>query len=258
MKGYKAFDSDLTCRNFKYEIGHTYEMEGKPVICEKGFHFCKSIADTYKYYPGSDSTRICEVEALGDVVTDDNIKFCTNKIRIVREITDPAERKGNVNSSNSGYWNSGDRNSGNRNSGNWNSGYRNSGDCNSGYRNSGDWNSGDCNSGCFCTEKHNIKMFDKDCDWNYTDWMRSNARYILLNCPWPITIIEWICETKMTDKEKDENPSYKTTGGYLKVTEENLNRQEWWDNLTEEDRDTVKALPNFDAEKFYKCTGIRA
>ena len=303
MKGYKAFDSNLTCRNFKYEIGHTYEMEDKPVICEKGFHFCKSITDTYKYYPKIDSTRICEVEALGDVVTDDNIKFCTNKIRIVREITDSAKRKGNVNSSSSGFcnsgnrnsgncnsgdWNSGNRNSGNRNSGycnsgNRNSGNRNSGNCNSGDWNSGDWNSGnhnsgncnsgDCNSGncnsgdwnlssnnsgCFCTEKHNIKMFDKDCAWNYADWRRSNARHILLDCPWPITIVKWIRESEMTDKEKDENPSYKTTGGYLKITGKKLNRQEWWDSLTEEDRDTVKALPNFDAKKFYKCTGIRA
>ena len=101
-------------------------------------------------------------------------------------------------------------------------------------------------------------MFDKDCDWNYTDWTRSNARHILLDCPWPITIVKWIRESEMTDKEKDENPSYKTTGGYLKITGKKLNRQEWWDSLTEEDRDTVKALPNFDAKKFYKCTGIRA
>lgn len=61
----------------------------------------------------------------------------------------------------------------------------------------------------------------------------------------------------MTDEEKKANPTYKTTGGYLRVTKEKGNRQEWWDHLTERDKEEVKALPNFDAEKFYKCTGIK-
>lgn len=40
MKAYKAFDKNLTCRDFQYEIGKTYEMEDEPIICEKGFHAC--------------------------------------------------------------------------------------------------------------------------------------------------------------------------------------------------------------------------
>ena len=32
--GYKGFNKDLTCKNdFQYEIGKSYEMEDKPVIC---------------------------------------------------------------------------------------------------------------------------------------------------------------------------------------------------------------------------------
>lgn len=237
MKGYKAFNKDLTCRDFQYEVGHTYEMEDKPIICNKGFHFCKSISDTYKFYDMKDSTRICEVEAFGDIVTEDNIKFCTNKIKIIREITDPVQRKANTNSSSSGFCNSGDRNSGN---------------CNS-----GDWNSSSFNSGCFSTEEHKINMFDGQSDWFYMDWLNSSARDILYHCPQSETVLEWINDSDMTDEEKKANPTYKTTGGYLKVTKENGNRQEWWDHLAEEDKDKVKALPNFDAEKFYKCTGIR-
>lgn len=38
MKGYKAFNKGLTCRNFKYEVGKTYE-EQELGLCRKGFHF---------------------------------------------------------------------------------------------------------------------------------------------------------------------------------------------------------------------------
>ena len=36
MIGYKAFkdvNGELYCRDFHYEIGKTYEMDEKPVIC---------------------------------------------------------------------------------------------------------------------------------------------------------------------------------------------------------------------------------
>lgn len=287
MKGYKAFNKDLTCRGFQYEIGKTYEMEGKLIICKKGFHFCKTIGDTYKFYPMDGNTRICEIEALGAIATENSTKFCTNKIKIVKEVTDSTLRKGNAGASNSGYCNSGYYNSGNRNSGSHNFGHHNSGDYNSGDYNSGDDNSGHCNSGrynsgnynsgcynsggynsgdwnisshnsgCFCTEYSTIKMFDQDSNWTYDDWCTSDAYAILCRCPQVETITEWIDELEMNEEEKKDNPSYKTTGGYLKVTEENVSRQKWWDNLSEEDKNAVVSLPNFDAEKFYLCTGIK-
>ena len=84
MKGYKGFDSDLKCRGYQYEVGKTYEMEGQPELCERGFHFCESIRDCEKYYKlGS---RYAEIEAFGDVVRGEG-KLATNKIRVVRELT---------------------------------------------------------------------------------------------------------------------------------------------------------------------------
>ena len=155
MKGYKAFNSDLTCRGFQYEIGKTYEIDEAPIICKRGFHFCADIANCYKFYNMSEDTRICEIEAIGYIDSnEDEMKYCTNKIRIIKEITDYS-RKANSNSSSSGYCNSGDCNSGNCNSGNSNSGYYNSGNCNSGDCNSGNWNSGDSNSGDYNSGNRN-------------------------------------------------------------------------------------------------------
>ena len=89
MKGYKVFNHDWTCRGFQYRIGETYEMNEKPIICVRGFHLCKKLKDCFYYYPFSNDIKIAEVEMLGDSDSEIDIplsKFCTNKIKIVREI----------------------------------------------------------------------------------------------------------------------------------------------------------------------------
>ena len=200
MKGYKVFNEDWTCRDFKYEVGETYEMEESPKCCSRGFHFCTNLADCFNYYSFDTNNKVAEVEALGKIATDnDNTKHCTNKIKIVRELAweevltlcnSGNRNSGNRNSGdcnsgdcNSGDWNSGDWNSGNRNSGNRNSGNRNSGDCNSGDCNSGDWNSGDWNSGNRNSGNRNSGNRNSgdcnsgDCnsgDWNSGDWNSGN------------------------------------------------------------------------------------
>lgn len=303
MKGYKAFDKNLRCKDFQYEIGQTYEMDEDIECCKRGFHFCKTIADCYKFYFISESTRICKVKAIGKIKTDDGIKYCTNKIKILSEVKNP-RIKSNVNKSSTGYcntgnWNSGNRNSGNWNSGNynsggwnsgdWNSGYKNSGDNNNGDRNSGDWNSGyrnsgimnkgnknsgDCNSGssnagnfnsgsfnsgdsnngdCNCGDwnkgdchlgafncdtDQKIKMFDKESNWTMKDWHNSRAYIVMLRYPY----------CGRSENEQGKAIFHETT------TEE---KQKWWDKLSEDDKNAIKELPNFDADKFYLCTGIR-
>ena len=109
MRGFKAFTENLTCRGMQYQVGSTYEFDGEPIPCKQGFHFCKSIAECYMFYGMSDNTRICVVDAIGDIKTDDNIKFCTNKITVIEEITDEWKRKGNSNASSTGYSNTGYR-----------------------------------------------------------------------------------------------------------------------------------------------------
>lgn len=178
------------------------------------------------------------------------------------------KNSGNRNSGygNSGLGNSGNWNSGNENLGNWNSGNCNSSDCNSGNGNSGNWNLGNGNSGdwntssfnngCFMTIEPTIMLFNKPSDWTYRDWINSEARAVLSKCPCETNVVEWITEDNMSAAEKEKYTTYKTTGGYLKVTKSNADKQKWWDELPENYKRVVMSLPNFDAEIFRQCTGI--
>lgn len=89
IRGYKVFDRDWTCnpggKPFQYEVGHTYEEDVIPKVCVEGFHFCERVADCFNYYRFDPEFKVAEVIALGDVDTD-GFAFCTNKIKIVREI----------------------------------------------------------------------------------------------------------------------------------------------------------------------------
>ena len=301
MKGYKVFNSDWTCRGFQFEVGKIFEEDVTPVCCDRGFHFCTKAADCFKYYKFNPDNKVAEVEALGDIDTqDDDSKCCTNKIHIIREISwqevldlvnmgkacTGLRNSGDCNSGNynSGHYNSGNGNSGDCNSGDCNSGNRNSGDCNSGNRNSGDdnignynsgngnrgddnsgdYNSGNLNSGdwnkthfsngCFNTELPKIFLFNKPSNWTYQDWLDSDARYILMNCP--TNTLTWVWDYDMTDEEKEQYPEYSVTCGFLKNVEGEGERQEWWDGLTKGKKDSVMSLPNFDKNIFKEITGI--
>ena len=267
IKGYKVFNPDWTCRDFQYEVGKTFEDDVTPKCCGRGFHFCTKASDCFSYYGFNPENKVAEVLALGTVDTEsDDTKCCTNKIQIVREIswqellTIVNTGKGCTGLCNTGDCNTGNRNTGNCNTGDWNTGNCNTGDCNTGNCNTGDCNTGDWNlssfnTGCFMTEEQKIMLFDKPTDWTYRDWINSDARYALTNIP--KNVVEWVSSYDMTDEEKEKYPTYETTGGYLKVLDESESAQIWWDGLTEGAKNTIKSLPNFDAEIFRKCTGIK-
>ena len=276
MKGYKVFNSDWTCRGFQFEVGKVFEEDVTPVCCDRGFHFCTKASDCFGYYSFDPDNKVAEVEALGDIDTqDDDSKCCTNKIHIIREITwQEVLDLVNLGKGCTGLYNSGNRNSGNRNSGNcnsgncnsgdWNSGNWNSGDYNSGDWNSGNWNSGNCNSGdwnktcfsngCFNTESPKIFLFNKPSDWTYQDWLNSDARYILMDCP--SNVLLWIWEDDMTDEEKEQHPEYSVTDGFLNHIEKETGRQMWWDSLSDRNKTIVMNLPNFDKDIFKEITRI--
>lgn len=87
IRGFKAFNKDWTCRDKQYRIGETFKEDVKiPIPCEKGMHFCLNLLDVFYYYDFILTTKIAVVEATGDVTTSDGEKFCTNELKIVREV----------------------------------------------------------------------------------------------------------------------------------------------------------------------------
>ena len=229
MKGYKAFLPDMTTKhgdNTVYEVGKTYTVEGEIKICENGYHFCKKCVDVYDHY--SKSCRICEVSVTGAVQTQGN-KSVGRKLKILRELT-------------------ADEISSLCNSGNWNSGY-----CNSGNWNSGNWNSGNRNSGYCNTTEPTVRLFDHQTDITFSDFRQSRA-YDLL-CSIPSDCLTWKYSEYMTDDEKAEHPEHETTGGFLYL--EKVDRQAWWESLSDDSKSAITSMPYFDAEKFFICTGIK-
>ena len=47
---YKGFDKDFKCRDFQYEVGKTYEMDGNIKCCNRGFHACESPMEVFDHY----------------------------------------------------------------------------------------------------------------------------------------------------------------------------------------------------------------
>ena len=247
VKGYKAFNKDLTCRNFQYEIGKEFEHKGKIELCKSGFHFCKKIIDIQNYYNlKNEDTRLCEIEATGQVIEGDD-KCVTDKIKIIREISKEQMYKlGNEGRNNRGIGNTGNGNTGDWNTGNWNTGDRNTGDWNTGDGNTGDWNKTNRSAGVFCNEEPKMKMFNKETDMTYEEWRNSEAYDILTR----VTKSQWIWYDNMTEAEKKKYPSAKTCDGYLKETERKTGSKEWWQSLEMHEKATIIQLPNFDLDIF--------
>ena len=288
IKAYKAFNSDLTCKGFQYEVGKEYHHKGELEMCESGFHACERLVDCFRFYPFSETkTRVAEVLVWGKVKYEDTgVKLCASNIKVVRELAwsevlflcnsgygnsgygnTGNDNTGNNNggSRNSGYWNSGNHNTGNNNTGN-----HNSGDCNSGNHNTGDWNSGSRNSGNWNTGNWNTG----NCNSGYLNTSAQKYTFIfnkqveksvLAQIKFPsfmfFTLTDWVPSSKMSHEEKAQHPEYATVGGYLKKYDykeafrksfEEARREPDWPEQLE----MLKALPNFDAKIFEEISGI--
>lgn len=270
VKGYKVFNTDWTCRGFQYKVGECYEMDEKPKICERGYHFCKDLKDCYDYYSFDSDNKVAEITAYGDIDVEKNgKKSCTNKIKIEKEIFwnevlnivntgKGCTGLGNSGDYNSGNYNSGDYNNGDCNNGNYNCGNCNNGEFNNGNNNNGDYNNSNYNNGCFNTIPTKMFLFNQLSNWTLKDWYNSKAK-VILDVYVSVSPTEKINEEDMTEEEKQQHPEWKTIGGYLrKFSQEEIiqKRKQNWNELSQEQKDIVMAIPNFDKAIFKETTGI--
>ena len=66
VKGFKGTDKDMRCQDYQYELGKQFDLDEdvEPVVCAKGFHFCKSLENVFRHYKIGNGHRFFEVEAL--------------------------------------------------------------------------------------------------------------------------------------------------------------------------------------------------
>ena len=236
MKGFKVFNPDWTCRDKQYTCPGDFKEDVKPMVCDRGMHFCPDLKDCFEYYQNNPNNHCAEVIALDEVVQDGN-KCATNHLQIIREIPwDEVLKRVNQGKGCTGICNTGD----------WNTG----------DRNTGDWNSASFSNGVFCTEEPEILIFNKPSGMTFRQWRNSDACYLLNQIQFMPNV--WVWADDMTDEEKEAHPEYKTTGGFLKILDTSDCCVRWWENLDEYQRHIIRSIPNFDAAIFKRITGIDA
>ena len=99
MKGYKGFSPGMVCRGKQYQE-NTEFTEPEAKICESGMHFCPNPFDVWSFYPPADENgnlnEFAEVEAMDDPQTDDDIKYCSSRLRIGAKLDLPGFIKAGV------------------------------------------------------------------------------------------------------------------------------------------------------------------
>lgn len=85
ITSYKGFKQDMTCRDFQYKEGESYE-EPSAKACERGFHACEYPLDCLDYYSPNESVYHV-VEQSGEISRySDDTKVASTKIKIGAEI----------------------------------------------------------------------------------------------------------------------------------------------------------------------------
>jgi hypothetical protein len=160
-----------------------------------------------------------------------------------------------------GNHSTGYRSTGNWSTGKWSTGNCSTGDCSTGHcstgnHSTGKWSTGNWSTGHFCTlDGFGFGAFNKQIKKSFKKSLRIWEEAPKPNCLY-FYLTEWVSNKDMTDFEKIENPSYLETGGFLKVYDYKQAFSKSVLNATKEDRDLIRALPNFNNDIFLEISGV--
>lgn len=100
VRGFKGSYGGVCHRDFKFEVGQTYEHQAPIKICNSGFHFCRKMGDVFDFYSPygfsfttferAEDFVMFEVEATQKTIhgihSTNRQKSVTSKIKIIREV----------------------------------------------------------------------------------------------------------------------------------------------------------------------------
>ena len=153
------------------------------------------------------------------------------------------------NNKSTGNCSTGNCSTGDFSTGDFSTGNFSTGDFSTGNRSTGDCSISNYSSGHFSTIDYDgYGWFNKPCNKLWSEVDAPNF--------YEFKIAYWINEENMTKEEKKENPTYKTTGGFLKKVNYKTAWKVFWRETDEENRQKFFKLPNFDPAVFKEITGI--
>ena len=97
----------------------------------------------------------------------------------------------------------------------------------------------------------NIRIFNKPSGMSLRDFLRSKYWEAMCSVDFPLT--EWV---EYSEEEKQADEKKALIGGYLKKNTYAYACARWWEDMSEENREIIMSMPNFDAEVFKDITGI--
>ena len=90
MIGYKALDAKMCAvngNNMQYELNKEYIMSDNICLRACGYHYCKDIINAIYYYSNINNIRIFEIDTLDGTIDVDGDLYCSNKIKLIRELS---------------------------------------------------------------------------------------------------------------------------------------------------------------------------
>ena len=118
--------------------------------------------------------------------------------------------------------------------------------------NTWNYNTWNRNTGLFNIDEPNARMFWKETNLKMSEFINSDAYPSF----YEFNLTYWIPENEMTDEEKEENKTYKTTEWYLKSVDYKTAWKVFWRRTDKENKQKFLNLPNFDKNIFEEITWI--